>query len=477
MTVVIVLMLIFSGPAGAVYVGVDIEKTEFNSSDDFVNFTVWVNIESGERIPVQNLTLNITGPTNESCMFYLNGTNISGCSNVTITPISSVGNGSGTLYGYDWNDGYGYNFGSGVGYGYVSGYDTNASAELRYNITWNLTASGADDGSYTATLDVYASGNGTTHTYSSNEATTFSIDRMAPIISNFSVTNIKHNAATINYNTNENTTGKIEYGKTTSYGSEVTITPPKTDHHKRITGLSASTTYHYRIWANDSFNNTNISSDHTFKTDSSPGQSGSVGGGGGGGGMPPAAEIETDSQGDVLTTFTKTSSDGKAQVTIPEGTVALDSEGAPLESITMSSSTIGGTIAAYNLGPDGATFDPGISLTFTFDPKKVHKDRVVIIKMFTGGKWVELETTVDTVSNTATAKVSHFTIFALFTEKKPVTTTPSAVSPTPEPTFIPRPTPTPPSPPPFNWPLLVMSIIGAVIVVLLAYYYRRRNSI
>ncbi|MDY6960166.1 MAG: fibronectin type III domain-containing protein, partial [Halobacteriota archaeon] len=373
------------------------DKTEFKSTDEFVNFTVWVDIESVERIPIENLTLNITGVTNESCKFYTNGTAISGCDNITITPINTVGYGNGTRYGYDRNEGYGYSFGSGYGYGYVSGYgyDQTDGAELSYNISWNLSKAKVLNGAYNATLYAYTSGGGTEHIFSSNDATQFTVDR-SPVISSISVSNIKHNAATINWNTDVNSTGKIEYGTTTSYGSEVTLSNSVKVHHRRITGLSASTTYHYRIYAYDSAGNINISSDKTFTTSESPGQSGSaVGGGGGGGGASSTGNtVQTDSTGKVTSTTTIKSSDGATKAIIEEGTIALDENGKPLKSISMSSTVVGGTIAAYNLGPSGATFDPPITLSFTFEPKDILKGETVVIKMFDGTSWVSLKTKV-----------------------------------------------------------------------------------
>ncbi|MDY6959865.1 MAG: hypothetical protein SVK08_12005, partial [Halobacteriota archaeon] len=53
-----------------------------------------------------------------------------------------------------------------------------------------------------------------------------------------------------------------------------------------------------------------------------------------------------------------------------------------------------------------------------FDPENVAKDEVVVIKVYDGDEWVSLETTVDTTTNTATAKVTHFSVFALFGEPR-----------------------------------------------------------
>jgi len=210
-----------------------------------------------------------------------------------------------------------------------------------------------------------------------------------------------------------------------------------------------------------------------------PDPNGGSGGGGGGGGGAPSADIKTDSYGKVLETYTKTSSGGKATITIPKGTVAKTSEGKPLESISiMSMKPISGTIALYDLRPDGATFDPEITFTVTYDPKDVPEGKVIVIRMYDGKKWIELKTTVDTVKHTATAKISHFSTFALFLEKKPSTTPAPTAAPTAAPTPIPTTAPpVPPSPDGGSkWPLVILIMMTVAIVVLLGYYYQRRDG-
>ncbi|MDY6965199.1 MAG: hypothetical protein SVM80_04410 [Halobacteriota archaeon] len=120
----------------------------------------------------------------------------------------------------------------------------------------------------------------------------------------------------------------------------------------------------------------------------------------------------------MKSTYTEESSDGKAKFVIPEGTVALDADGEPLKSISISSTQVGGTIYACNLGPNGAKFDPKVSLVFEFDSDDIPEGETVIVKVWDGTEWIALETEVDFSTNTATVEVSHFTVFALFTEKK-----------------------------------------------------------
>lgn len=193
----------------------------------------------------------------------------------------------------------------------------------------------------------------------------------------------------------------------------------------------------------------------------------SVSGGGNGGGteQPPVKtnifgtkkNINISKTGVVQETIKATSEDGKLTVTIPKGTKALDEKGKPLEKLESAvdesppdppeeANVIG---LAYDFGPEGATFDPPMSLTFRFDLEELPEgvdpaDLVLAFYDEETGKWVELECEVDTDAKTVTAKVSHFTTFALI-----------APTPKPEPPAPPPPpvkAPEPPKPPPVEKP-------------------------
>jgi len=90
----------------------------------------------------------------------------------------------------------------------------------------------------------------------------------------------------------------------------------------------------------------------------------------------------------------------------------------------------------YNIGPAGATFSDDITLTFTYDPDDLpdgvnEEDLVIAIWDEDAGEWVELPSVVDTVNNTITATVSHFTPFAIIVpppvEEEEVVTPPVVV--------------------------------------------------
>jgi len=172
---------------------------------------------------------------------------------------------------------------------------------------------------------------------------------------------------------------------------------------------------------------------------------------GGGGGGSPADYTETnlfgiekrvriDSDGEIQGTITATSEDGNLTITVPKGTIALDDDD-PLESLEAAvdesppdppedAHVIG---LAYDFGPDRATFDPAITLEYTYDPDALpegvaEENLVIAYYDEDADEWVELDSVVDTENNTITASVSHFTIFAIIGESRPAAFTLSSLA-------------------------------------------------
>jgi hypothetical protein len=86
---------------------------------------------------------------------------------------------------------------------------------------------------------------------------------VAPAISGTNIT-VGNSSATFNWNTNVEATGTVNYGTSTAYGSSVN-TPSGTAHSASLTGLSASTVYHYQISVSGVGGTTNTT-DATFTT-------------------------------------------------------------------------------------------------------------------------------------------------------------------------------------------------------------------
>lgn len=102
-------------------------------------------------------------------------------------------------------------------------------------------------------------------------------DTIAPIVSGVGASSVSSNSALISWTTNEPSDTQIEYGLTTTYGSQTTINAALLNNHSQtISNLQADATYNYRVKSRDFAGNLATSSNYTFKT--------SVSGGGGSGG-------------------------------------------------------------------------------------------------------------------------------------------------------------------------------------------------
>ena len=95
------------------------------------------------------------------------------------------------------------------------------------------------------------------------------VSQAAPIISNITVVVACNTSALISFRTSNPSHAFIQYGTTTGYGSTTINDSVRyyTEHAIQITGLSANTTYHFRINATDS--TLTQSADQTFTTASS----------------------------------------------------------------------------------------------------------------------------------------------------------------------------------------------------------------
>ena len=95
-------------------------------------------------------------------------------------------------------------------------------------------------------------------------------DITPPLISGVVSSSITATSAAISWTTNEASNSQIQYGTTTSYGASTTLaTGMVTAHSQSLSGLTASTSYHYRVLSKDAAGNLAISGDYTFTTLSS----------------------------------------------------------------------------------------------------------------------------------------------------------------------------------------------------------------
>lgn len=97
------------------------------------------------------------------------------------------------------------------------------------------------------------------------------VDTVPPVISNVSIT-ASYNSAVIKWQTDENASSKLAYGKTAAYElGTVTDAALKTSHSLQIDGLTPLTEYHYQLTSTDLDGNTSMTTDAVFMTGREPG--------------------------------------------------------------------------------------------------------------------------------------------------------------------------------------------------------------
>ena len=229
-----------------------------------------------------------------------------------------------------------------------------------------------------------------------------------------------------------------------------------------------------------------------------------VAGGGGGGGAPIGVTFISDSinpAGELTRDVVAKSIDKQVTLTISKGTIAKKALGAPLSWILIQpidaptgASTINVLGQIYNIGPDGATFEPPITLTFNFNPNDVPEGRVPAIHRWDPnandgeGAWVEIPgSVVDMENGTVSVEIDHFTPYAVLhvaaptppTTTPPTTTPPTTAPPTTAPPTTAPPTTTPPmTDGAVNWGLIAGIIVAVIIIgtitAIMIIRYRRK---
>src|SRR3989441_769044 len=140
----------------------------------------------------------------------------------------------------------------------------NLGAEVTaapYTISWpTTTATNAAHGLTAVARD--AAGN-----TAASAAVSVTVDNTPPVISLVSAFNIASSQATISWATNKASDSQVDYGPTMAYGSSTPLNSSLlTAHAVTLTGLLATTTYHYRVKSRDAAGNLATSADFTLTT-------------------------------------------------------------------------------------------------------------------------------------------------------------------------------------------------------------------
>lgn len=89
-----------------------------------------------------------------------------------------------------------------------------------------------------------------------------------PVIYGVFTSGVTTNSAIVNWSTDQPATSDVQYGLTSNYASTAPLSSTMvTVHSIPLSGLAASTTYHFRVASTNSTNRTSYSPDVTFTTD------------------------------------------------------------------------------------------------------------------------------------------------------------------------------------------------------------------
>lgn len=96
-------------------------------------------------------------------------------------------------------------------------------------------------------------------------------DTTAPSISGVAAGSVTATGAAISWTTDEASDSQVDYGTTTNYGQSSAVNSSMLNSHSvSLSGLTASTLYHYRVKSRDAAGNLGTSSDFTFTTTATP---------------------------------------------------------------------------------------------------------------------------------------------------------------------------------------------------------------
>jgi hypothetical protein len=95
---------------------------------------------------------------------------------------------------------------------------------------------------------------------------TYAADTTPPAVSQVAASADDEGRATVTWTTDEPSTSRVDYGRTSTLGSQVTASAPVAEHRVELTGLSPGTTYSFRVTSTDAAGNTAQSALSTFAT-------------------------------------------------------------------------------------------------------------------------------------------------------------------------------------------------------------------
>ena len=164
-------------------------------------------------------------------------------------------------------------YGNTAGYGNITPLDTNFALthsvsilNLQANTLYHYRIKTSDEiGNQTVSPDETF----TTEAVSVNVVIQIPADTTPPLVSEAGAISIGTTSVTLGWTTNELAISTLEYGTTTNYGTQATLSiSALLSHTATLTGLTSGTTYYYCIHSVDIANNTANSCGHSFTTES-----------------------------------------------------------------------------------------------------------------------------------------------------------------------------------------------------------------
>lgn len=143
-------------------------------------------------------------------------------------------------------------------------------------LTWSAWEPYTSNKSYTlpnveGTKTIYVTYQDNAGNISNSLSNSIVFDKTYPKISSVTKSNVSTNSATISWATDESANSLVDYGTSTSYGSSTTLdTNLISSHIMVISGLTPSTTYHFRVTSKDIAGNVTLSGDNSFTTSTPP---------------------------------------------------------------------------------------------------------------------------------------------------------------------------------------------------------------
>ncbi|MBI4267091.1 MAG: hypothetical protein HY668_01835 [Chloroflexi bacterium] len=169
-------------------------------------------------------------------------------------------------------------------------------------------------------------------------------------------------------------------------------------------------------------------------------------------GLSGSTGLVTDLSGAAQGPAKLATSDGQVTIDVSSGTKMLEANGSPLKTMTHTAVTTPPAapppgkviVTTWKLDPDGAVFNPPITITMKYDPQALPagaKETELQIAAWDGKQWQRLDGTVNTAGKVLTAKAQKSSYFSIVANAPPV----AAVTAAPAPAATPAPATAPAS--------------------------------